>query len=243
MDSLIISPTKVTLGERRRCPPTHEMTLASLSTDSSDVLNKLLEPENMRDPFAFLDKDVDASPSSEFHWNPNSSSRPPFKSGRIMPGTLTPSPSLLTEVFPAQETPRSNDHFDSKVSVIMPPQSLQAAAAPFARLMSMQERTAFLDGLAELSRGPPATVYTIHAHELRHIAESASTLGFHTGIVHPKTGTGEEGLLILGRDLGAVKDLLAKLSRDGTPQQSGIRAMAGGAVAGAVATFTGLALA
>lgn len=239
MDSLTISPTKTKLGERRWCPPTHEMTLASLSTESSDVLNRLLEPENTRDPLAFLDKDVDASPS-EFHRNLNSSSRPSFKAGRIMPGTLlTPSPSFLTEVFPAQ----SNDHFDSKVSVIMPPQSLQAAAAPLARLMSMEERAAFLDGLTELSRGPPATVYTIHAHELRHIAESASTLGFHTGIVHPKTGTGEEGLLILGRDLGAVKDLLAKLSREGAPQQSGIRAMAGGAVAGAVATFTGLALA
>jgi len=51
----------------------------------------------------------------------------------------------------------------------------------------------------------------------------------------------EEGLLILGRDSSAVENLLSKLSRD--PQQSGIRAMAGGAVAGAVATFTGLALA
>jgi hypothetical protein len=105
--------------------------------------------------------------------------------------------------------------------------------------MSMEERASFLDGLAELSRAPPATVYAILAHELRHIAESATRLGFYTGTVLPESA--EEGLLILGRDLGAVKDLLAKLSQD--PQQSGIRAMAGGVVAGAVATFTGLALA
>ena len=105
--------------------------------------------------------------------------------------------------------------------------------------MSMEERTSFLDGLAELSRAPPATVYAIHAHELGYIAKSATSLGFYTGTVLPESA--EEGLLILGRDLGAVKDLLARLSRD--PQQSGIRAMASGAVAGAVATFTGLALA
>jgi hypothetical protein len=37
--------------------------------------------------------------------------------------------------------------------------------------------------------------------------------------------------------------LLARLSGDGAPQSSSVRAMAGGAIAGAVATFTGLALA
>lgn len=108
--------------------------------------------------------------------------------------------------------------------------------------MSMEERTSFLDGLAGLSRGPPATVYAIHVYELQQIAESAAKLGFHTGVVPPNTGS-EEGLLILGRDFGAVKDLHARLLGDGALHQSSIRAMAGGAVAGAVATFTGLALA
>jgi hypothetical protein len=74
------------------------------------------------------------------------------------------------------------------------------------------------------------------------MAEAARNLGFHTGSVLPETGSREEGLLILGRDVRAVEDLLAKLSRE-IPKQSNIRAVAGGAVAGAVATFTGLALA
>ena len=234
MDSLAISPTKTKLGERRRRQPVHETTITSLSTESSDILNRLLEPEPTRDPLAFLDKNVGAGHSPEFR---RTSSRPPFKDGKTMPGTLiTPHPSFLTEVPPAQDAPQFDGHFDSKVSVITRQQSV---AAPLARSMSMEERTTFLDGLAELSRAPPATVYAIHAHELRHIAESAARLGFHTGTVLPESA--EEGLLILGRDLGAVKDLLAKLSRDS--QQSGIRAIAGGAVAGAVATFTGLALA
>ncbi len=216
MGSLDISPTKTKLGEYRRRPPAAQVSLASLSTESSDILNKLLEPENSRDPLSFLDKNVDASHSREFRRNPSSSSKPFFKEGKIMPGTLiTPQPSFSTEIPP---TP--------------------ATAPPLARCMSMEERTTFLDGLAELSHAPPATVYAIHTQELCHIAESARRLGFHTGTVLPESA--EEGLLILGRDSVAVENLLSKLSPD--PQQSGIRAMAGGAVAGAVATFTGLAL-
>lgn len=219
MDSLAISPTK----RGRRGPPAHEMTLASLSTESSVILNGLLEPEKTRDPLSFLEK------------------HPAFKDGRVMPGTLvTPGPSFVTEVPPTQEASGPNDYSDSKASSV---HMTRTRTAPLARAMSIEERTAFLDGLIGLSRGPPATVYAIHAHELPHIAESATKLGFHTGTVLPESGSGEEGLLILGRDYGAVKDLHARLSRDGAAPQSGIRAMAGGAVAGAVATFTGLALA
>jgi len=202
------------------------MTLASLSTESSDILNRLLEPENARDPLSSLEK------------------HPPFKEGRVMPGTLVaPGPSFMTEVPPTQEASAPNGYSDSKASVLVTRPQSPARVAPLARTMSMEERTAFLDGLTELSRGPPATVYALHAHELRHVAESATRLGFHTGTVLRETGYGEEGLLILGRDYGAVKDLHARLSADGAPPQSGIRAVAGGVVAGAVATFTGLALA
>lgn len=230
--SLEISPTKTKLGERRRRPPA-EMSLASLSTESSDILNRLFEPENTRNPLSSLDKNVDASHSPASHRNPSSSTKPLFKEGRIMPGTLiTPQPSFSTEMPPTQEVPHSDIDFESKTSVVAP-------LAPPARGMSMEERTAFLDGLTELSRAPPATVYAIHAQELPHIAESAMRLGFHTGTMLSESA--EEGLLILGRDSAAVENLVSKLSRDS--QQSGIRAMAGGAVAGAVATFTGLALA
>ncbi|KAF8505877.1 hypothetical protein F5888DRAFT_1791837 [Russula emetica] len=224
MGSLEISPTKTKLGERRRRPPAAEMSLASLSTESSDILNGLLEPENTRNPLSLLDKNVDASYSPAFHRNPSSSTKPLFKEGRIMPGTLvTPQPSFSMEIPPTQETPHFGGDFDNKTSVVSQPQS-PVSAPPLPRYMSMEERTAFLDGLAELSRAPPATVYAIHAQELPHIAHLQ-----------------KKGLLILGRESAAVENLLSKLSR--VSQQNGIRAMAGGAVAGAVATFTGLALA
>src|SRR5487761_1748469 len=54
MDSLAISPTKSKMGEHRRRPLAQEMTLASLSTESSDILNRLLESENKRDPLSVL---------------------------------------------------------------------------------------------------------------------------------------------------------------------------------------------
>jgi len=239
MGSLEISPTKTKLGERRRRPPAAEMSLASLSTESSDILNGLLEPENTRNPLSLLDKNVDASYSPAFHRNPSSSTKPLFKEGRIMPGTLvTPQPSFSMEIPPTQETPHFGGDFDNKTSVVSQPQS-PVSAPPLPRYMSMEERTAFLDGLAELSRAPPATVYAIHAQELPHIAQSATRLGFHTGTMLSESA--EEGLLILGRESAAVENLLSNLSR--VSQQNGIRAMAGGAVAGAVATFTGLALA
>jgi hypothetical protein len=49
MDSLVISPTKTKPHERQCRQPAHEMTLASLSTESSEILNRLLQPEDTRD--------------------------------------------------------------------------------------------------------------------------------------------------------------------------------------------------
>ncbi|KAI9467125.1 hypothetical protein BJY52DRAFT_48854 [Lactarius psammicola] len=240
MDILSISPRKTKLNERRRLP-THEITLASLSTESSNILNRLIQPENTCEDFSLADGNVGMGPTPEHQQRSSASSRPPFKEGRIMPGTLvTPAPSFLTETAPLRETPQPTCHFDSKASIAMPPP--MGTPPPLARSMSVEERTAFLDGLSELSRGPPATVYSIHVLELQHMVESATKLGFHTGVVLPKTGPREEGLLILGRDPRAVEDLAARLSQEG-PKQSGVRAIAGGVVAGAVATITGLALA
>jgi hypothetical protein len=230
MDSLAIS-----FNERQRLPA-HEITLASLSTESSNILNRLIQPQNRCEDLSLADVNVGIGPTPELRQSPSTSSRLPFKEGRIMPGTLVmPAPSFLTEAAPLREP---ICHFDSKASIAMPP----LMAPPLARSMSMEERTAFLDGLSGLSRGPPATVYSIHVLELQHMAESARKLGFHTGVVLPKTGPRDEGLLVLGRDLRAVEDLAARLSQDG-PKQSGVHVIAGGLVAGAVATFTGLALA
>jgi hypothetical protein len=240
MDSLAISPRRTKLEERRR-PLAHEFTLASLSTESSDILNRLVQPQKTCEDLSLAHGNVGTGPTPELQQNHTASSRLPFKEGRIMPGTLLAgAPSFLTEMAPPSETAPTSCHFDSKASIVMPPP--MGAPPPLARSMSVEERTTFLDGLSELSRGPPATVYSIHVLELQHMADSAVKLGFHTGVVLPKTGPRDEGLLILGRDLQAVEDLAARLSHE-SPKQSGVRAIAGGVVAGAVATFTGLALA
>ncbi|KAI9447923.1 hypothetical protein H4582DRAFT_38629 [Lactarius indigo] len=240
MDSLAISPGKTQINGRRRLPA-HDITLASLSTESNNILNRLIQPENTCEDFSLADGDVGTGSTPEFQQSPSASSRPPFKEGRMMPGTLvTQAPSFLTEAAPLRETSQPNCHLDSKASIAMPPP--KGTPPPLVRSLSVEERATFLDGLSELSRGPPATVYSIHVLELQHMVESATKLGFHTGVVLPKTGPREEGLLILGRDARAVEDLAARLSQEG-PKQSGVRAIASGVVAGAVATFTGLALA
>ncbi|KAH9049671.1 hypothetical protein EDB84DRAFT_1452523, partial [Lactarius hengduanensis] len=152
MDSLFISPRKTQLNARRRLPA-HDMTLASLSTESDNILNRLIQPEDTYEDFSLADGDVGTGPTPEL---PSASSRPPFQEGRIMPGTLiTPAPSFLTETALLRETPQPSCHFDSKASIAMPPPN--GTRPPLARSMSVEERTAFLDGLSELSRGPPAS--------------------------------------------------------------------------------------
>ncbi|KAI0268142.1 hypothetical protein BC834DRAFT_678352 [Gloeopeniophorella convolvens] len=235
MDSLSITPVKAERRSSRLHPPARDPTLASISSESSVILNRLCEPGSMNDAL-ITDEDakagIFAAPSTPKH--------SPYSEGRIMPGTLLTPRSSLEEVPAATQADQYDDHLGDDSSS---KSSLSAGTArPLARTMSVEERVAFLDGLSELSHSSPTSVYSISAGELNSLAESAAKLGFCTGIVFPQTGTVENGLLILGRDSRAVNDLVANLARE-APKQTGIRAIAGGAVAGAVATFTGLALA
>jgi hypothetical protein len=81
MDSLVISPTKNNPHERQRRQPAHEMTLASLSTESSGILNRLLQPEDTRDHGTGEGKVGTRVPISEFHQTPDTSSKVASKGG------------------------------------------------------------------------------------------------------------------------------------------------------------------
>jgi len=107
MDSLAISPIKTKLNERRRLP-THEITLASLSTESSDILNRLIQRENTCEDSTLADRNVGVGPTPELQQSNNTSSRPPFKEGRIMPGTLvTAAPSFFDRKGSAERNARN----------------------------------------------------------------------------------------------------------------------------------------
>ncbi|KAH9077057.1 hypothetical protein EDB83DRAFT_1669174 [Lactarius deliciosus] len=154
MDSLVISPRKTQLNARRRLPA-HDITLASLSTESDNILNRLIQPEDTYEDFSLADGDVGTGPTPEL---PSASSRHPFQEGRIMPGTLiTPAPSFLTETALLRETPQPSCHFDSKASIAMPPP--KSTPPPLARSMSMEERTSLLGWTLRVVTG--ATCYGV----------------------------------------------------------------------------------
>jgi hypothetical protein len=65
MDSLAISPRRTKLDERRRLPA-HEITLASLSTESSDILNRLIQPQNTCEDLSLAHGNVGTGPTPNF---------------------------------------------------------------------------------------------------------------------------------------------------------------------------------
>jgi hypothetical protein len=162
---------------------------------------------------------------------------PPLRSKSVMPGTLfTPDSSIFGSPAGSPPPPdRPHDHTPTPlVTGLTGPRSL-------ARSLSVQEREAFLNGLAESAHAPPASVFTIPMEEIYRIQQSAAKLGFHSRIV-----AGEEdsnGWLILGSDDKAVQMLFEGVNGKGkAKKQSGaFHVAATGAVVGAVATFTGLA--
>lgn len=159
----------------------------------------------------------------------------------IMPGTLnTPSSSFFwpEEIPPEHYIPSTPD--GSVATIRVSP----AAPKPLARSLSVEERNDFLSSLAEASPVVPATVFQFPIHDISTIQLSAMKLGFFSRVIPGQDGV--NGYLILGRDDASVQGLF-----DGAREQARRRvgscggkmgAAAGGAVVGAVATFTGLAL-
>ncbi|KAI0053698.1 hypothetical protein FA95DRAFT_1600839 [Auriscalpium vulgare] len=241
LDSMQIHPPK---GERvrgRRALPLPDPSLASLSTESSAILNGLLKPGIMGDDPMDEDEDNTFLPSKV-----QDTPQTPPKShrnlrGRIMPGTLdTPNSTILdVENWSSQRTkasPSPSLRIDSD-SALKP----DAGRQSLARSMSIQERQAFLDGLAQISNARRATVYTVPIGDLPTLQESASRLGFKTRVLTSKKGSKEtDCLLVIGTDGQAVDTLHDSLAHE-EPGASNLRTVAKGALVGAVATFTGLA--
>lgn len=111
--------------------------------------------------------------------------------------------------------------------------------------MSFEERASFLDDLVNNSRAPPASVFTLPMTEIYSVEQSAIKRRFHCRVVDLQNGSGD-GWLILGMDRYAVEALFAGVQgglEKSEPKAGGggFRAVAGGAVAGAVAAWGGLA--
>lgn len=111
------------------------------------------------------------------------------------------------------------------------------------RSMSVEERHAFLNDLVTTSKAPPATVFVLPMDEIPAARQSATKLGFYCRVHDLENG---EGWLIIGMDAQAVEDLFDGMeggTKETKKTSGGLRAVVGGAIAGGVATWTGLAYA
>ncbi|TFY78247.1 hypothetical protein EWM64_g5766 [Hericium alpestre] len=225
--------------------PTQQQSLASLSTTSSEVIRKLLEP-------GIMDGHGDESASQFIEkWRTNmekvespTKAAVRRKEGRVMPGTLITPRSSLVPTEPATSHGQINPEHVTKTDV-EDESALRRTPQPLARSMSMVEKEAFLNGVAHISKAPPVSIYVVPLVDLYILQTSAAKVSFKTRALEPRKGSGEtNGILVIGSDDAAVQKVYDRLALD--VKKKGMRAInvaAGGAVVGAVATFTGLAFA
>ena len=229
--------------EPELCSRQSDSSLASLSTNANEIVNGILQPGMMSN----VNDEDEGATQLVYSWRETvdifSKADRRRKEGRLMPGTLaSPGSSFLpTEPASSQDAKHMSAISKANLDESFPRTN---RAKPLAQSMSVEERRVFLDGLAEISKAPPATVYTLPVGDLALIQQSASKLGFHTrALLLSKKSEDEDGLLIIGKDSSAVDVVYERLSRD-MKKGAGVRAInavAGGAVVGAVVTFTGLA--
>jgi len=175
-----------------------------------------------------------------------------------MPGTLIPpTPESSIESIP----PISKQEFESPVLDVTPPLSEDeggslvpefAKQGPLSRTMSDMERDIFV---SRLSQDAPALVYVIPQADAEHIVAQAIALKFNVYVSMQEDKGDENALLILGKNEKAVQDIVNTIRKSdsevaenkaapahtSTPSPSVFRAVAGGALVGAVGTWAGLA--
>lgn len=151
-----------------------------------------------------------------------------------MPGTLyTPDPSFFRTQNP-----------DNATQEDIKPSSQSTSTSALSRTWSTEERNSFLNNLAKISSGPPTTTFRFMSDDISLVEEDAKRLGFHSRVIKHDVGVS----LILGRTAVAVDGAFHAAIGEGSENTNTVApkggqgvAFAGGAVVGAVATFTGLA--
>ncbi|KAF8659136.1 hypothetical protein AX16_001906 [Volvariella volvacea WC 439] len=164
----------------------------------------------------------------------------------------------------AAESSASTPHSPSSPNESTTPQSadctrtpVRTGPQPLTRSMSMEQREAFMH---TLDRSSTAMVYVLPKADIPIITTSATQLGYYTRVaLNPDDVNDPNGLLVIGRGEEAVIRLFEQVANragvgSGTPSSpkpthgtsisggSAFRAVAGGAVIGAVGAFIGLAI-
>ncbi|KII94655.1 hypothetical protein PLICRDRAFT_187130 [Plicaturopsis crispa FD-325 SS-3] len=232
LEGLRIEARASTSRRRASTPVAAEaQSLASLSTDSSQIVRNLLVKGITRDTVDEAERaDVTARWQERIATPSKRESKAAVRAR--MPGTLnTPDPSFWQST---QQTQQDEDetktHHDRSTDTVARPR-------PLARSMSVEERQNFLEGLKDTAKAAPATVYSLAVDEIAATQQSAAKIGFHSRALKGEDG---DGLLIIGCDEAAVCALFDRL-KNPTKQGGAMRAVAGGAAMGAIGTWAGLA--
>lgn len=217
-DKIIVTPSK---AGKQRMPGN----LFTPSTTPSTTMS-LMQP---------ISQQLDATQRSNWGWE--------RKPTIPMPGAFMTSATTKVPI----ENEDEDEDMESESLVSTQPVSVSsytssATSKHLMRSMSVEERHDFLDGLVRTSKAPPASVFVLPMGEIQSTEISATHLGFHCRTIDLGNG---EGWLIMGMEMKAVEVLFTSVQGDASKKNGGccFKAAAGGAVAGAVATWTALAFA
>ncbi|RDB20152.1 hypothetical protein Hypma_012915 [Hypsizygus marmoreus] len=244
--------TKAFIRNRRRS--SHQVaptqTLLSLSSESQEIVERLLQPGMFDDD---TDEDNNAGSSEGktktkvVQWQETLLAATPAKpKPRVkMPGSLsTPSPDSShgsADLSANKKKKEASPALEVSTSAAVERDATPPPARhpqPLARSMSVEQRDLFISTLTQSS---DATVYMVPAHDIHDIHAHASRIGFHARIVPKHDDRDSQALLVLGHNEAAVKRLFKKVEAQRKKSSPGFSAAAGGAVVGAVGAWAGLA--
>ncbi len=254
---------KAAVRQRRRRESAQRATIvpsesiASISTSSSEILNMLLHDMDIEDEDDRFRKTV-------VRWQdalstPKAKPRKSRAKERTMPCTFPgTAPSVASAVPhptvpepPATPKPAKIEEPVLDSPAVDVPPSPTPSPKPLTRSMSSLQRSTFIDSLN--SRYKQTTAYLLPKSDITEIEAAALKHGLHTRRVTSVESENEEQVLVVGQDpadtqkfyatIEGQAKLLADNAESGTESRrsSGLKAVAGAAVVGAVATFTGLA--
>ncbi|KAF7969939.1 hypothetical protein HWV62_25557 [Athelia sp. TMB] len=240
-----------------------QASLASISTDTSELLNRLRQPGIMDDDVEPEERAINEERLKSFIT--------PKKGKARMPGTLITPSSTEDSVgarslesfmvgpnaaLRASTEERKPHHLHSKqlqaaptlpadVDMLssqqtsVPSQISSTNSRPLVRSMTVEERHDYLDHLTSTALAAPPSIFVLKSAELAGEQLSAQKLGFHSRSIALANGL---GWLTIGMDEEAVQNVYHAIQGSANSSfGSAARAAVAGAVAGAVITFVGLA--
>lgn len=229
--------------------------IASISTSSSEILNMLVHDIDAGDEDdKFMKKvvkwqDVLSTPKAK----PRKSRTKERTMPCTFPGTapsvasVVPHPTVTEPPVTPKPEETKEPVLDSSAVDEVPP-SPTPSPKPLTRSMSSLQRNSFIDSLN--TRYKQTTAYLLPKSDITEIEAAALKHGLHTRRVTSVESENEEQVLVVGQDPADTQKFYAtiegqaKLLADNAADErrsSGLKAVAGAAVVGAVATFTGLA--